>query len=249
MIRWDSVEPLLDRALELAPAEQDELIEQTRSSDPALAEEIARLVEASRHAGDFLEQPATLYLAPILAWAADREPLAPGDTLGRYRIVRRLGRGATATVYLASDPKHHRDVAVKVLHPALAEAVGSERFHREIEIAATLHHPHILPLFESGAEDGLLFFVMPHVEGESLREILRRGRAALGGHALQIARDVAAALDYAHRHGVVHRDIKPENILLQDGQAIVADFGIARAGNRRRGDGRLPPGHAAPRTT
>jgi len=228
MMAWDAVEALLDRALELTPSEQDDLIEQTRSSDPALALEVARLVEASRQAGDFLEQPAALYLAPLLAWAADREPLAPGDTLGRYLIVRRLGRGATATVYLASDPKHHRDVAVKVLHPALAEAVGSERFHREIEIAATLHHPHILPLFESGAEDGLLFFVMPHVEGESLRDRLQGGRLP-ADQALRIAREVAGALDYSHRHGVVHRDIKPENILIQDGQAIVADFGIARA--------------------
>jgi serine/threonine-protein kinase len=239
---WPAVEALLDRALELDPPGQDDLIEQTRSSDPALALEVARLVAASRRAGEFLAEPALLYAAPILAWAADSETLAPGASLGRYRIVRRLGRGATATVYLASDPKHHREVAVKVLHPALAEAVDSERFLREIEIAATLHHPHILPLFESGAEDGLLFFVMPHVEGESLRVRLQGGRLAVD-EALRIAREVAGALDYSHRHGVVHRDIKPENILLQDGQAIVADFGIARAidadgdGQGRRGTG------------
>jgi tRNA A-37 threonylcarbamoyl transferase component Bud32/tetratricopeptide (TPR) repeat protein len=226
---WAVIEPLLDRALELPATEQDALLEQTRASDPALAAELARLVYAGRCVGGFLEEEAAVYAEPLLTWAAEREPLEPSAMLGRYEIIRRLGRGATATVYLARDEKHHRTVAVKVLHPELTEALGSDRFLREIEIAATLHHPHILPLFDSGSADGLLYYVMPHVEGESLRIRLSDDRPVPVVDALRIAREVAEALDYSHRHGVVHRDIKPENILLQDGQAIVADFGIARA--------------------
>jgi tRNA A-37 threonylcarbamoyl transferase component Bud32/tetratricopeptide (TPR) repeat protein len=228
-LSWDLIEPLLDRVLDLDPAGQARVLDETRAGDPALAREVARLAEADRRAGDFLESPALAYAAPLLEWVAEREPLEAGGPLGRYRIVRRIGRGATATVYLAQDPKHGREVAIKVLHPELAVSMGPERFLREIEIVATLHHPHILPLFDSGAVDGLLYYVMPHVEGESLRRRLaQQGRLSLD-EALRIAREAAGALDYAHRHGLVHRDVKPENILIQDGQAIVADFGIARA--------------------
>jgi tRNA A-37 threonylcarbamoyl transferase component Bud32/TolB-like protein len=226
---WPAVEALLDQALDLAPAEQDRLLEQARSSDPALAAAVAQLIEASRRADGFLDQPASAYLAPLVAWVAGRETLAAGATLGRYEILSRLGAGATAAVYLARDPKHHREVAVKVLHSELARTVGPERFLREIEIAATLHHPHILPLFDSGTDGGHLFYVMPRVEGESLRARLRDRGKLPADEAIRIAGEVAGALDYSHRRGVVHRDIKPENILLQDGQAIVADFGIARA--------------------
>ena len=226
---WEAIERLLDRAIELPPDEQDALLARAGSDDPALAAAVKRLVDAGRRAGTFLEQPAASYAGPLLAWVAGREPLEPGATLGPYEIVRRLGRGATATVFLARDPKHRRSVAVKVLHPDLAAAVGAERFLREIEIAATLQHPHILPLFDSGAVDGLLYYVMPHVEGESLRQMLSSRHRLPLATALRIAGEVAGALDYSHRRGVVHRDIKPENILLQDGQAIVADFGIARA--------------------
>jgi serine/threonine-protein kinase len=148
---------------------------------------------------------------------------------GRYRVERELGRGGMATVFLADDLRHRRRVAIKVLSPELAVALGSERFLHEIEIAAGLNHPHILPLHESGAADGLLFYVMPYAEGESLRHRLARERQLSLADSLRIARDVADALDYAHRHGVVHRDIKPENILLQEQHAVVADFGIARA--------------------
>ena len=226
--QWAAVEALLDQALDLAPPDQDALIEVARSSDPALAHEVARLIQAGRRVGEFLERPASEYAGPLVAWAAERESLAAGAMLGRYEILRRLGAGATATVYLARDPKHGREVAIKVLHPDLARTVGPERFVAEIEIAATLHHPHILPLFDSGTADELLFYVMPRVEGESLRARLREGPLPVS-EALRIAAEVAGALDYSHRRGVVHRDIKPENILLQDGQAIVADFGIARA--------------------
>jgi serine/threonine protein kinase/tetratricopeptide (TPR) repeat protein len=227
--QWPDLERLLDQALDSAPGERVALIERTRSEDPGLAADLERLLDADLAAGRFLAEPAATYAAPLLAWTAESDPLEPGATLGHYEIVRRLGQGATATVYLARDAKHHRSVAVKVLRPELAAALGPDRFLREIEIAATLHHPHILPLFDSGALDGLLYYVMPHVEGESLRAALATETPMSVEAAVRIAREVAMALDYSHRRGVIHRDIKPENILLQDGQAIVADFGIARA--------------------
>ncbi|MBL0170365.1 MAG: protein kinase [Gemmatimonadaceae bacterium] len=150
--------------------------------------------------------------------------LAPG-----YRIERELGAGGMATVYLARDLKHDRDVAIKVLHPDLGAALGGERFLSEIRTTARLQHPHILPLLDSGDADGLLYYVMPLVTGETLRARLERERQLPIADAVRIAREVASALDYAHRQNVIHRDIKPENILLQGGHALVADFGIALA--------------------
>jgi len=147
----------------------------------------------------------------------------------RYSIEGELGSGGMATVYRARDLKHERQVAVKVLRPELAAAVGSDRFLREIRITAQLNHPHILPLLDSGEADGFLYYVMPYVAGGSLRRRLA-GEARLPVEAvLRIARQVAAALDLAHRHGVIHRDVKPENILFSEGLAVVADFGIAKA--------------------
>ena len=147
----------------------------------------------------------------------------------RYVIERELGAGGMATVYLARDLKHDRDVAIKVLHPDLGVALGADRFLSEIKTTAKLQHPHILPLLDSGDADGTLYYVMPVVTGETLRARLERERQLPIGDAVRIAREVAGALDYAHRHGVIHRDIKPENVLLHDGQALVADFGIALA--------------------
>ena len=147
----------------------------------------------------------------------------------RYLLERELGRGGMATVYLARDLKHDRLVALKVLHPELAAALGPERFLREIRTTARLQHPHILPVLDSGEAAGLLWYTMPYVEGESLRGRLRREVQLPVEEAVGLAREVALALGYAHRHGVVHRDIKPENILLCDGQALVADFGVAKA--------------------
>jgi tRNA A-37 threonylcarbamoyl transferase component Bud32/tetratricopeptide (TPR) repeat protein len=147
----------------------------------------------------------------------------------RYRIERELGRGGMATVYPAEDLKHHRRVAIKVLDPEVGAAIGPERFVREIETVARLSHPHILPLFDSGQAAGLLYYVMPYVEGESLRDRLNREKQLPLDDALKIAREVADALSCAHSHGLIHRDIKPENILLQEGHAVVADFGVARA--------------------
>jgi serine/threonine-protein kinase len=147
----------------------------------------------------------------------------------RYRIDRELGQGGMATVYLAHDVRHDRKVAIKVLRPELAAVIGAERFVREIKTIATLQHPHILGLIDSGEVNGTAYYVMPFVEGESLRDRLTREKQLPIGDAVRIATEVAAALDYAHRHGVIHRDIKPENILLHDGSALVADFGIALA--------------------
>ncbi len=147
----------------------------------------------------------------------------------RYRIERQLGAGGMATVYLATDLKHDREVALKVLRPELGAVLGSERFLAEIKITARLDHPHILTLIDSGAEGGFLYYVLPFVRGESLRDKLNREKQLGLEEALSITRQVASALDYAHRMGVVHRDIKPENILLFEGEAMLADFGIALA--------------------
>jgi eukaryotic-like serine/threonine-protein kinase len=157
---------------------------------------------------------------------------------GRYRIEREVGQGGMATVYLAQDLKHDRGVALKVLHPELGAVIGAERFLQEIKTTARLQHPHILGLIDSGEAGGLLFYVMPFVNGESLRQKLLREKQLPVREAVRIATEVAGALDYAHRQGVVHRDIKPENVLLHDGQAMVADFGIALA-VRVAGGGRL----------
>jgi eukaryotic-like serine/threonine-protein kinase len=155
---------------------------------------------------------------------------------GRYAIERELGSGGMATVYLANDLKHQRKVAVKVLRPELASALGPDRFLREIEIAAKLSHPHILALYDSGAADGFLFYVMPYIKGESLRQKLERERQLSIDEALGITRQVASALDHAHAQGLIHRDIKPENVLLHEGEAMVADFGIALAVSAAAGE-------------
>jgi serine/threonine-protein kinase len=157
----------------------------------------------------------------------------------RYRIERELGQGGMATVYLAYDVRHDRKVALKVLRPELSAILGAERFLAEIKTTANLQHPNILSLFDSGEADGTVFYVMPYVEGESLRDRLVREKQLPVEDAVSIAREVASALDYAHRHGVVHRDIKPENILLHDGRALVADFGIALAVSRSDGGTRM----------
>ena len=148
---------------------------------------------------------------------------------GRYQIDRELGEGGMAVVYLAQDLKHNRNVALKVLKPELAAVVGAERFLAEIQVTANLQHPHILPLHDSGEADGFLFYVMPYVEGETLRDRIDREKQLPVDEAVALASKVAGALQHAHEHGVIHRDIKPGNILLQDGEPVVADFGIALA--------------------
>ena len=148
---------------------------------------------------------------------------------GKYRLIREIGSGGMATVYLADDLKHQRQVAVKVMKPELASAIGHDRFLREIEIVARLNHPHVLPLFDSGADGGRLFYVMPYISGDSLRARLDREKQLDLSEVVRLTREIASALGHAHRQGLVHRDIKPENILLADGIALVADFGVARA--------------------
>jgi serine/threonine-protein kinase len=157
----------------------------------------------------------------------------------RYRIERELGEGGMAMVYLAHDVRHDRKVALKVLRPELAAVIGAERFLNEIKVTANLQHPHILPLHDSGEADSFLFYVMPYVEGDTLRDKLNREKQLALEDAVEITRSLASALDYAHRNGVIHRDIKPENVLLHDGQALIADFGIALAISAAAGGTRL----------
>src|SRR3970040_188505 len=168
-----------------------------------------------------------------MAEVSERLSTALGD---RYRIDRRLGEGGMATVYLAEDLRHDRKVALKVLKPELAAVLGAERFVQEIKTTAQLQHPHVLPLYDSGStaatEGGgteFLYYVMPYIQGETLRQKLDREEQPGVDEAVNIATEVADALQYAHEQGVIHRDIKPENILLRSGRAIVADFGIAVA--------------------
>ena len=183
-------------------------------------------------AGPWPPTPPSPILGPMASSLEDlRAALA-----GRYEIDKEIGQGGMAAVYLAEDLKHHRKVAVKVLRPELAAVLGPERFLREIETTANLNHPHILPLFDSGEADGFLFYVMPHVEGQSLRERLNRDKQIPVDEAVRIAAQIADALHSAHRHGIVHRDIKPENVLFQEGHAVVADFGVARALDAAGGD-------------
>jgi eukaryotic-like serine/threonine-protein kinase len=237
--RWRVLEPMLDAVLELEPAERAAHIDEVCASDAMLRSELHALVLACEQGEAMLIAPATVALAPLLADPVVQIP----ERLGQYQLVRVIGRGGMATVYLADDPKHGRQVAVKVLHPRIARLIGRERFLREIEIAAGLSHPHILPLYDSGeveaaadpatdplAADGtsILYFVSPFVAGESLRDrLLREGRMPVS-EVVRLGGEIALALDYAHRQGVVHLDIKPDNLLLQEGHAVVADFGIAR---------------------
>ncbi|HZM16286.1 MAG TPA: protein kinase, partial [Candidatus Krumholzibacteria bacterium] len=161
------------------------------------------------------------------------EPIDPlqAAVSDRYTVERKLGAGGMATVYLAQDVRHNRKVAIKVMDPDLAELIGAPRFLKEIETTASLQHPNILPLYDSGRVGTTVFYVMPYVQGESLRARLTRETQLPVGDAIRIASEIAAALDYAHRHGVIHRDIKPDNVLFQDGRSLVADFGLALAGS------------------
>jgi len=166
---------------------------------------------------------------------SDTETRLRAALADRYRLERELGQGGMATVYLAEDLRHNRRVALKLLRPELAAILGADRFLAEIRTTANLQHPHVLPLFDSGEAGGFLFYVMPYVEGETLRDRLVREKQLPIADALRLASEIAAALDYAHRQGVIHRDIKPENILLHEGNALVADFGIALAASRAGG--------------
>ena len=198
----------------------------------------------ARPPASFLDGTAARYAAPVLrdlaASLREAEAALPAmldaTPAGRYRIVSQVGRGGMALVYLAEDLRHGRPVAIKVIRPEIARDIGAARFLHEIAFLGRLQHPHIPPLLDSGEVDGLPFYVMPHVEGESLRARLEREPRLPVEEALRIARDVADALEHAHAHGVVHRDVKPDNVLLQGRHALVADFGIARAITRAAND-------------
>jgi serine/threonine-protein kinase len=208
--RWREVEAVFQAARQREPDERAAFLGEACGSDTALRREVESLLQAEAEAIGLQER-----LSSALA--------------GRYRLERELGRGGMATVYLAQDLRHDRRVALKVLHPELGLGTGPERFLHEIRITARLDHPHILPVHDSGEAAGLLWYTMPYVEGESLRDRLERAGPLPVEEALRLVRQAADALDCAHRHGVVHRDVKPENVLVSGGHARVADFGIARA--------------------
>ncbi len=234
--RWREVEAVFLATRDRGPGERAAFLTQACGADVALRQEVESLLAADQGATGFLEPPGVPAPLPSEFETALRAALS-----GRYLIDRELGRGGMATVYLADDVRHHRQVAIKVLNPELGAVLGAERFLREIGIAARLSHPHILPLHDSGTLDlgrarPVLFYAMPYVAGRSLRERLREDLQLPLNEAIGIARQVADALDHAHRQGVVHRDIKPENILLADGQAVLADFGLARALDVAAGD-------------
>ena len=156
--------------------------------------------------------------------------LAPQKALGdRYTIENEIGHGGMATVYRARDPRHNRNVAVKVLNADVAAALGTERFLQEIKTVGSLTHPHIVPVHDSGENNGVLYYVMPHIDGETLREKIDREKRLPGSEVVRLTRTLASALDFAHRHGVVHRDIKPENVMVFEGEPLILDFGIAKA--------------------
>jgi TolB-like protein/tetratricopeptide (TPR) repeat protein/tRNA A-37 threonylcarbamoyl transferase component Bud32 len=245
--RWHAVRALVDAALQLPTPARFVFLTQA-TSDLAIHADATRWLDAcerSNAAPDFLVHAAAERATPLIDAVDDQRYGQLPDADDEIEMLRRalahvceveheIGRGGMATVYLARDPRHHRRVAVKVLHPALSAALGAERFLREIEVTASLQHPHILPLFDSGSANGRPYYLMPFVEGETLRARLARGGPLLIPDALRLVREVASALDHAHRHGVVHRDVKPANILLADCHAVVADFGIARAVRRAR---------------
>ena len=207
--RWRVLEPLLDAALELDPAERSSYLLEACGQDPALHAEAATLLAACEDSDGMLSRPAAIAYEPLLQNGTRELPRLLG---GRYHVVREIGRGGMATVYLADDPKHSRQVAVKVLHADVARLIGRERFLREIEIAARLSHPHILPLHDSGEvrdldaeEPDFLYSVSPYVTGESLRDRLRHEPRLSMDDILRLGREIALALDYAHRQGVVQR--------------------------------------------
>jgi Tol biopolymer transport system component len=225
---WRVVEAILRASLSCEPVQRDAFVAQACGENEKLRHEVVSLLAAHDRPGDFLDRPAAGQLVAVSAPASLTSRLATA-LAGRYQLEREIGRGGMATVHLALDLRHHRRVAIKVLREELAAAIGAERFLEEIRVTASLQHPHILPLFDSGSAEGLLWYVMPFVEGETLRSRLARERRLPVDDALQLVREMADALDYAHRHGIVHRDVKPENVLLQSGHALVADFGIALA--------------------
>jgi serine/threonine-protein kinase len=224
---WTTLAPLLDRVLDAEPDRREAVLDELSAGDPARRAALARLVEQCDQGTPLFDRSAAERFSALAA--EDNAPRLPAILGGHYETSRELGRGGMAWVYLARDTKHGRDVAVKVIRTELAASMGRDRFLREIAIAARLRHPNIVPLYDSGDADGLLYFVMPYEDGPSLRSRLAREGPVPITDALHVLRDVTRALQYAHEHGVVHRDIKPDNVMMSGGAAVVTDFGIAKA--------------------
>src|SRR5829696_9285672 len=222
---WSRLALLIDAVLDAAPDARAALVAELSEGDPVRRAELERLVAQCEREPLLLSRPAAERFAGLLEDDTARFPDALSD---RYRVDRELARGGMATVYLAHDLKHARDVAVKVLHPSVALVLGRERFLREIEIAAQLHHPHIVPLYDSGDAAGALYYVMPYEAGSLRRHLAEHGPLPIED-AVLVLRDVCDALAYAHEHGIVHCDVKPDNVLLSGRHGLVTDFGIARA--------------------
>jgi serine/threonine-protein kinase len=236
---WAELGPLVDQVLDAAPEARAALIGELAAGNAARQRALEQLVAECERDLPLLNRVASERFDALAR--EPQESLLPELLADRYRTGRELGRGGMARVYLARDTKHGRDVAIKVIQPELSASLGHGRFLREIEIAARLRHPNIVPLYDSGEVGGSLFFVMPYEEGRSLRERLRDEGALPIADALSVLRDVARALAYAHDRGVVHRDVKPDNVMLSGDAAVVTDFGIAKAVSAALIDGGAGP--------
>jgi len=238
--RWKRISELFEAALDLPPGERTRWLERQDLSDPTVLPEVEELLRAHERVDGILDRSV-----PVAALAPESTPDLDGKQLaglldhalgGRYRIVRELGRGGMAVVFLAWERKHDRRVVLKVMRPEIAASYSSDRFSREVRLAARLSHPHIVGLIDSGDAEGLLYYVMPHVEGESLRQRLRRAGPLSLDETVSLLRDVARALAHAHAAGVVHRDLKPANVLVAGHHAYLLDFGVAKSFEADGGD-------------
>jgi serine/threonine-protein kinase len=223
---WGKLAPLVDSILDAGIDRREAMLDEVSAGDAALRERLKELVAECESDAPFLDRPAVERFAALFD---ETEHPLPAVFGGRYQIKKEVGRGGMARVFLALDTKHGREVAVKVIRQDISAALGTERFLREIAIAARLRHPNIVPVYDSGETDGVLYFVMPYEDGPSLRERLDSRDPLQLAAKIDILRDIARALAYAHERGVAHRDIKPDNVLLSGGAAVVSDFGISKA--------------------